>query len=69
MILPFGKFAGQDMEVVPEDYLMWLAGGGIYTKNRHSTEIKWKVPMPIWVEARKILEARGYKLKGERWER
>ncbi len=69
MIVPFGKFYGQEMDSLPDDYLIWLASGGRYYKSKHSTELKWKVPEPIFAEARKILEKRGYRLKGERWEK
>jgi len=69
VILPFGKYFGREMTSLPDDYLVWLAGGGAYYRNRRSTEIKWKVPTEVWVEARRILEARGYTLKGERWEK
>lgn len=69
MIMPFGKFRGIPLERLEDDYLMWLAKGQGYTKNKHSTEMQFKIPANIWIEARKILESRGYVLKGERWEK
>ena len=71
MILLFGKYKGARLESVPEDYLMWLAKptySGRFYKSLHSTELNWKVPFAIKIEARVILESRGYKLKGETWE-
>lgn len=69
MIMPFGKFRGTPLERLEDDYLMWLAKGQGYTKNKHSTEMQFKIPAPVWIEARKILESRGCVLKGERWNR
>jgi len=72
MILLFGKYRGMSLEAIPEDYLMWLAKpkySGKFYESLHSTELKWKVPFNIKIEARRILDKRGYKLIGERWER
>jgi hypothetical protein len=71
MILQFGGHKGERLEEVPEDYLMWLAKpkySGKYYESLHSTELKWKVSFAVKIEARKILENRGYKLIGEHWE-
>jgi hypothetical protein len=71
MILPFGKHKGMNMEAAPEDYLMWLAKpkySGKFYESLHSTELSWKVPFTVKVEARRILESRGWKLIGEHWE-
>ncbi|MEN6489790.1 MAG: DUF3820 family protein [Smithella sp.] len=69
MIMPFGKFKGMPLEAIDESYLIWLAKGEGYTKNRHSTEMQFKIPAAIWIESRKILESRGYKIRGERIEK
>ncbi len=68
MIMPFGKFKGISLENIDEPYLIWLAKGEGYTKGKHSTEMQFKIPAAIWIEARKILESRGYKIRGERIE-
>ncbi len=72
MILQFGIYKGKRLEDIPEDYLMWLAKpkySGKFYKSLHSSELNWKVPFAIKIEARKILESRGWKLKGETWEK
>lgn len=72
MILKFGKYKGQNIQSIPDDYLMWLAKpvySGKFYKSLHSTELNWKVPFNIKMAARKELERRGYKLVGERWEK
>jgi hypothetical protein len=71
-ILTFGKYKGQTLEEVPDLYLQFLGKpvySGHYYKSLHSTELNWKVPWSVTVAARQILEARGYKLKGTRWEK
>jgi hypothetical protein len=71
MKIPFGKFKGTDMADLPEDYLCWVAKpkySGKYYESLHSTDLKWKVPFPVKIEARRILESRGWKLIGEHWE-
>jgi hypothetical protein len=72
MILPFGKYKGRQIEDIPEDYLCWLGKpkySGAFYKSLHSTELNWKVPLAVTIEARKILEKRGWKLNGTEWER
>jgi hypothetical protein len=70
-ILTFGKYKGQPLEEIPDDYLMWLGKpsySGKFYLNSRSTELNWKVPWGVTVAARVILEARGFKLKGTKWE-
>jgi hypothetical protein len=70
--LPFGKFKGQQLEAVPDDYLQWLAKpkySAKFYKSLHSTDLTWKVPWGVKAEARRQLEIRGWKLNGETWER
>jgi hypothetical protein len=72
MILQIGKYKGQQFEAVPDDYLKWLAKpkySAKFYKSLHSTDLTWKVPWAVRIEARKQLEIRGYKLNGETWER
>lgn len=72
MILGFGIYKGKRLEEIPEDYLMWLAKpkySGKFYESLHSTNLKWRVPLEIKTEARRILEERGWKLIGERWEK
>ena len=72
MIIHFGKFRGRTMDSIEDDgYLQWLAKpkySGKYYESLHSTDLKWKVPFPVKIEARKILESRGWVLKGEHFE-
>jgi hypothetical protein len=72
MTIHFGKYKGQNIQSIPDDYCMWLSkpvySGKFYTC-QHSTELKWKVPFDVKMAARKELERRGFKLIGERWER
>jgi uncharacterized protein (DUF3820 family) len=72
MILQFGIHKGKRLEDIPEDYLMWLAKpkySGKFYESLHSINLKWRVPLEIKIEARKILESHGWKLKGETWEK
>jgi len=69
MIMPFGKFKGTPLEAIDETYLIWIAKGKGYTKNNRSTEMQFKIPDPLFREARRILESRGYKIIGERIEK
>lgn len=71
MVLNFGIHKGKRLEEVPEDYLKWLGKpvySGKFYKELHSMEKEWKVPFSIMAEARKVLDAMGYELKGTRWE-
>jgi len=72
MILQFGKYKGREIEDISDIYyIQWLAkpkySGGFY-KSLHSTDLNWKVPIDIRVEARRVLESSGYVLKGNHWE-
>jgi hypothetical protein len=72
MILQFGQYKGMELTDVPEPYIQWLGKptySGKFYLNSRSTELNWKVPWSVTVAARQILEARGYKLKGTRWEK
>jgi hypothetical protein len=72
MILQFGIYKGKPLEEVPDDYLCWLSKPSYsskYYKNKYSDEHIWKVPFEIKVAARGILDKRGWKLKGEHWEK
>jgi hypothetical protein len=68
----FGKYKGQSIQTIPDDYLLWLAKpkySGAFYKSLHSTELNWKVPMAVKLVARTEADRRGWKLKGETWER
>lgn len=70
MLLNFGTHKGEDLKDIPLDYLMWLAKpkySGKFYENIRSTELKWKVPFEVSIEARITLGDKGYKLIGERW--
>ncbi len=72
MILQFGTHKGKPLEIIPESYLMWLSKpiySGKFYKNIRSTELNWKVPFDVKIAARKLLESRGWQLKGEHWEK
>jgi hypothetical protein len=69
MKLTFGIHKGKELEDVPEEYLCWLAKPTRYYKSQHSPEVAFKVPWAITVEARRIVESRGYKIIGERVEK
>jgi len=68
-ILPFGRYAGQSIRDIPNDYLFCLCswGKGIYYKSSHSLDVTWKIPIEWWELARVEADRRGYKLLGERW--
>lgn len=73
MILQFGKYKGQKIEnIQDENYLKWLAKpkySGKFYESLHSTDLKWKVPWAVKIEARRVLESRGWKLNGDTWEK
>lgn len=72
MTLTFGKHKGKRLEDIPEDYLCWLGKpkySGAFYKSLHSTELNFKVPLKVTIAARKILDKRGFVLKGETWEK
>jgi len=70
----FGKHKGKKLtdESIPDPYICWLAkpkySGGFY-KSLHVTDLKWRVPWPMIIAARKEAERRGWVLKGESWVR
>jgi hypothetical protein len=64
----FGLYAKHNMENLPLGYLCWLAKPTRFYKDKHSTDVTWKVPIAVQMEARRILEERGAKIVGERIE-
>jgi len=73
MKLNFGIYKGYEISDIPdESYICWLAKpkySGKFYKSLHSTELNFKVPFLVIIEARKIVEKLGYKLNGETWSR
>ena len=71
MTLDFGVHKGKELSdpSIPDDYVRWLGSRGKYllTGNRFITS--WKVPVPVWMEARMEMERRGYRHIGERFEK
>jgi len=69
MHLEFGSQKGKDITEIPDHYLLYLCdrGRSTYYKSRHSRDVKWKVPIKVWEEARKEADRRGYTKTGERW--
>lgn len=70
-VLNFGIYRGQKIEELEDmDYLRWL-GKPKYTakyyKYAHSLDRKFTVPFQTIIEARKVLEQKGYYLVGETW--
>lgn len=68
MRVGFGKFKNHNIENVPETYICWLAKPTRYYENRRSSEVVFKVPIAVQMEARKVLESRGCRIIGERIE-
>ncbi len=61
----FGKYRNTEFERVPEDYLCWICAsfkGGF--KAKHAGEAPFSPPMEDFIEARRILDERGYNTKG-----
>jgi hypothetical protein len=71
MLLPFGAFKGHDLSdpAIPDSYMRWLASRGRYDSKINRFETAWKVPVDVWMAARKEMERRGYVHIGERFER
>jgi hypothetical protein len=70
--LTFGKYKGWELSDIPDDYLLWLAKpkySGNFYASLHSTDLNWRVPFDVKIAARKEADKRGWKLKGERWEK
>ena len=68
MRVGFGKFAQHNIESVPIPYLCWLAKPSRYYKSQHSPEVTFKVPILVQMEARKVLDQRGFRIIGNRIE-
>ena len=70
MIIPFGAHKGKDMSdpSIPDGYVRWMADRGRYNSPTNRFETAWKVPVDVWMGARREMEKRGYKHIGERWE-
>jgi hypothetical protein len=71
MKLDFGKFKGIEIsdEIIPDEYMKWLASRGTYRSKENRFETAWKVPVTVWMAARQEMERRGYRHIGERFER
>lgn len=67
MILPFGKYKGQSIKQIPDDYLMILAEG-FHFPSEPGKE-KFQVSLEIRIATRNELKARKYKKIGARWEK
>jgi hypothetical protein len=68
MIVGFGRHANCDVKDVPVKYMCWLAKPTRYYLDSKSPEVTFKVPLPVQLEARRILEERGHIIIGERIE-
>jgi hypothetical protein len=71
MLLKFGIYKEKNLEEIPLDYLKWLAKptySGKFYESIHSTDLKWKVPFDVKIEARAVLEKLGWVLNGTVWE-
>jgi len=72
MILTFGKYKGRKIsEVEDDEYLKWLAKpkySAKFYESEHSSELKFKVPLLVRIEARAVLETRGWFLQAETWD-
>jgi uncharacterized protein (DUF3820 family) len=71
MLIPFGKFKGKDTadKTVPDSYIGWLAKRGAYYKPENRFETDWKVPIDLSIQARREMEARGYRRVDEHYEK
>lgn len=62
----FGQYWNTEYDQIPDDYLCWICAcykGGI--KSNHAGEKPWdKIPEKDYVEARRILQLKGYNTKG-----
>ena len=69
--MPFGKYKGQRIDTLPDNYLIMLADD--FKRDRPGVppgrKFTFKVPLDIIEKARKVLDKRGYRKKGTRWER
>ncbi|HQP59377.1 MAG TPA: DUF3820 family protein [Petrotogaceae bacterium] len=65
MRIPFGKYRGQEIKTLPEDYLCWIVKkykGGF--KVRYVGEVQYKIGENVFLEARGKLKELGYNTKG-----
>jgi hypothetical protein len=65
MKITFGAHRGKQFEDIPEEYLCWICAafkGGI--KAKHAGEKPYEPPERDYIEARRVLKARGYNCKG-----
>jgi len=69
--MPFGKYKGQRIDTLPDNYLIMLADD--FRRNRPGVlpdqKFTFRVPPDIIEKARIVLKRRGYSKKGTRWER
>jgi len=73
LTLTFGAHKGKKMTDadIPDRYILWLAKpkySGSFYVSLHVMDLKWRVPFPVKLAARKEAERRGWTLKGETWE-
>lgn len=69
IILPFGRFKGQRLDQIPDEYLMWITNSDMKNQDYwQAGKREFKVPADIQLGARLVLQSRGYKRKGTRWE-
>lgn len=71
MILHFGKYKGQDIKNVPDNYLIWMA---TKAESDQMYGDPWdKKPFKLTGDeveaAHRELKARGYRCRGLRWTR
>jgi len=71
MILKFGTYRGRDLSdlTIPDSYMQWLASRGRFDSKVNRFETAWKVPVDVWMAARREMERRGYRHIGERFEK
>lgn len=69
LIMPWGKYRNQYLSTLPDDYLMMLEDGFNTVRRGKVCSQGYKVPSYLMDCARQLLIRRGYKKKGERWEK
>jgi uncharacterized protein (DUF3820 family) len=67
--MPWGKHRNEPVYTLPDDYLMLLEDGFNTVRRGKVCSQNYKVPAYLMDCARQVLQNRGYKKKGERWER
>jgi hypothetical protein len=67
-VLDFGIHRGKLLSDIPIEYLSWLACRGSYQEpgNRYG-DPKWKCPITISILARREMENRGFKRRGDKY--